>query len=265
MTFYETISAAIKDIEKYGFDSIERVNSWVAKIKEQAILSMVSDEEMNRQLRTFLKDSYLRFIKYTAPKAHQGLSNIKMAQSHPKLLSELDRRMYASLDLIKINKEETINKILQKFTGWATSIPSGGSEAIDKREVSADLRKSMVNLDSRQKRVFIDQSHKLTASLNDIVAKEGGAIAVKWKSQFRSIGYNYREEHRERNDKIYLLRESWAKKDGLVKPNENGYYEDITSVGEEINCRCFAQYIYTINKLPDDMKTKKYLDKKSKG
>lgn len=261
MTFYQLVLAAIRDIEQNGFDSVERVEGWAGKIKKQALIEMLSDEDMNKQLRQFLKDTYLKFIKYTAPKSHIGISRIKFVQSQPKLLAELDRRMYASLDLVKINKKETVDKVLQRFKGWATSIPSGGSGAVDNREVSADLRKSMVSLDSRQKRVFIDQSHKLKASLNNILAQDGGAIAVKWKSQFRSIGYNYREEHKDRNDKIYLLRDSWAKSQGLVKPNNDGYYEDITGVGEEVNCRCFAQYIYTINNLPDEMKTKKYFDK----
>lgn len=265
MNFYETITAAIKDIEKYGFDSIERVNEWTRKIKASAIESMISDEELNNQLRKFLKDSFLKFNKYTIPKTHKGVSSIKVAQLQPRLQSELDRRMMASLDLIKINREETIAKTLQRFKGWATSIPNGGSEAIDNKEVKNDLRKSMASLDKRQKRVFIDQSHKLTASLNEIVAKDGGAIAVKWKSHWRAIGYDYREDHRLRDGKVYLIRDSWAKRDGLVKPNKNGYYDDITAVGEEINCRCKAEYIYSIASLPDDMKTNKYFDRNNKG
>jgi hypothetical protein len=263
MTFYETITEAVKDIEANGFDSMKRVEGWVKKIKQAAIASMVSDAVIDTQLRRFLKDAFFRFNKYTIPKAHKSVSPLKAARMKPTLQAELDRRMMASLDLIKINREETINKVLQRFKGWATSVPNGGSNSIDKLEVKDNIRESLASLDKRQKRVFIDQSHKLTSALNNIVAKEGGAIAVKWKSQWRSIGYNYREDHKLLDGEIFLIRDSWAKKDGLVKPNENGYYEDRPAVGEEINCRCKAIYIYSVASLPDNMKTKKYLDRKS--
>lgn len=71
-----------------------------------------------------------------------------------------------------------------------------------------------------------------------------------------NIGYDYREDHKERDEKIYLIRGSWALEKGLIKP-VNGYYDEITAVGEEVYCSCQAIYIYAPQKLPDEFLTEK--------
>jgi hypothetical protein len=43
----------------------------------------------------------------------------------------------------------------------------------------------------------------------------------------------------------------------LVKPGPDGYYDDITKVGEEVSCSCQAEWIYGLRSLPEDMLTKK--------
>ena len=92
-----------------------------------------------------------------------------------------------------------------------------------------------------------------------MVASEGGAIALIWRSHWRQAGYDYREDHKDRDSQVYAIRGSgnWALQQGLMRPGPPGYYEDITAVGEEIFCRCWAEYIYRLGSLPDDMLTKK--------
>ncbi len=103
---------------------------------------------------------------------------------------------------------------------------------------------------------MIDQGHKFVSALNDIVAVEGGAIAGKWRSHWKQAGYDYRPDHKERDEKYYAIRGNWALEKGLMNKGE-GYTDDITQPGQEIFCRCAYVYIYSLQKLPEDMLTKK--------
>jgi len=107
---------------------------------------------------------------------------------------------------------------------------------------------------------MIDQSHKFVSSLNNILAKDGGAIAVIWHSNWRQRNYNYRPDHKERDSNVYALRNNWAIEKGLMKAGPAGYYDEITQFGEEIYCRCFGQYLYSIRDLPKEMLTQRGIE-----
>ena len=108
--------------------------------------------------------------------------------------------------------------------------------------------------------MLIDQGHKLVASLNNVLAVDGKAIALIWHSHWRQAGYKYRPDHKERDEQVYMLRDNWAQEKGFVKVGKSGYYDEITSVGEEPFCRCYAQYLYNIGSVPKELLTKKGAD-----
>jgi len=254
--FYEVITDAVRDLSEHGFDSVERVAYWQMRIKEAAEKFMGSTNQMEETLREGLASVYRQLVeRQGALKYHPGVARFVLEKLQPQLRTELNRRIMASADLIKLNRQQAIAKTLQRFSGWASSIPPGGSDNVDKVEEKATIRKALKQLPFEERRVLIDQGHKLTASINETIARDGGAIAIKWRSNWRQLNYNYREDHKERDGHIYLLRDSWAKKAGLVKPDENGYYDQITAVGEEPFCRCFGVYIYNLGGLPAEMLT----------
>ena len=258
MIFYEIITAAIKDFEANGFDSQQRLEYWTNEIRKSCGRAMITTEQLQALLNSEMHGIYTKQIeKGGALKLHSGISRFTIDKLKPKLHRELDRRIMASANLIKLNREASIQRTLQRFSGWATSIPAGGSKAVDKPEVKANLRKALAQLPFEERRVIIDQGHKFVAELNNIIATDGGAIAMKWHSHFRQPGYNYRPDHKERDSLIYLIRDSWAREQGLVKPGKAGYSDQITKPAEEPFCRCFATYIYNPASLPDDMLTVK--------
>ena len=108
-----------------------------------------------------------------------------------------------------------------------------------------------------ERRMLIDQGHKLLSSINQTIAEDQGAIAVIWHHHAPRAGYTPRPEHEERDGKVYLLKNSWAHDQRLVKPGAAGYYDDVTHFGQEINCLCFGEYLYSLRRLPSDMLTKK--------
>jgi hypothetical protein len=255
-TFFEVVTDAIREFEETGFDSAERLAYWVDKIRRAAVESLVPEHVLEDTLRKTLGGIYKRLVDDgQLLKTHLGASRFTIDRLKPKLRTELDRRLMVSRNLIKLNREQAVETTVRRFAGWASSIPAGGSRAVDVKDTKDDIRKALTSLSFEERRVAIDQGHKFSAALNEIVATDGGAIAMRWNSQWRRKGYSYREDHKERDQKVYLLRTSWAKEKGLVKPGPAGYYDDITSVGEEIFCSCYATWLYNLRDLPDDMLT----------
>jgi hypothetical protein len=260
-SFYEVLSAAIRDVSEHGFDTPGRLAFWSEQLRLAAERSATSLYKMEKMLRAGLGAIYRRLVEQGgAVRYHPGVDRFKLQQIAPRLRAELDRRLFASANLIKLNREQAIAKMLQRFQGWSTSIPAGGSEATSRRETNKEIRKALARLPFEERRVLIDQGHKLVASINAVVAQEGNAIALVWHSHWRQSGYDFRQDHKERDGLVYALRGSWAVERGLMRAGDAGYYDDVTAVGEEVFCRCWAQYVYSLRNLPVDMLTKKGAD-----
>ena len=257
-TFFDVLTRAINDMVEHGFDSAERVNFWTQQIKEAAERATKSQAQMEQMLRDAMAMIYRRMVeKGQIAQFHKGVSRFTIEKVRPALRAELDRRIMASANLIKLNREQAIAKTLQRFQGWSTSLPKGGSEATDKASTKKDIRKSLAGLPFETRRVLVDQGHKLRASLNEILAKDGQAVAAVWHSNFRQTNYDYRESHAERDGHVYALRGCWAIEQGLMKAGKDGYSDEMTQPAEEPFCRCYFTFIYHLRSLPPDMLTAK--------
>jgi hypothetical protein len=219
---------------------------------------MIPERELNAQLEKMLRAIFDREVgRGEILKLHSGVSRFTLEQVRPELRMELDRRILASANLIKLNRDAAVRDTLQRFSGWATAQPPGGSRAAERAQARSKVRKALASLPFEERRVAIDQAHKFASNLSDILAQNAGAIAGKWRSNWRQVNYNYREDHKERDGNIYLIRDSWAHEKGLVRPGEAGYVDQITRPGEEVFCRCWYEYIYALRKLPREMLTGK--------
>lgn len=261
MTFFELITAAIADINKHGYDSQERLNKWTDELIKSLNLTLTPTSSLDETLRRHLSKTYERMIQGgQLIKIHPGVSVYDLNRVKPRLHAELQRRIMASAHLIKMNRNDAINTTVQRFAGWATSIPSGGTKMTDVNEIKNSLSKSLKQLPYNERRVMIDQSHKFVGALNDIVAEDQGAIAAKWRSHWRQPGYQFREDHKDRDGRYYAIKDSWAVKQGLINKGA-GFTDDMTIPGEEIFCRCAYSYVYSLRKLPDEMLTRKGREK----
>ena len=261
MNFFETLTAAINDVTLHGFDSEARLQYWVGQLRQSAKANWVSERVLEEGLKRVLVATYGRLIdKGGILRDHPGVSAFTLQNVKPKLRAELDRRIMASANLIVLNREAAIEKTIQRFSGWTTSIPVGGApRTVDKTETKTDIRKSLKALPYEERRVLIDQGHKLHSSLNSIIATDGGAIAGYWHSHWKQRGYDYRVDHKDRDAKCYAIRGCWAVSQGLINKGD-GYTDEMTQPGEEVNCRCSYRYVYNLRDLPKAMLTKKGQD-----
>lgn len=255
-SFYDVLRAAIADIAENGYLGPGQIDVWVIRLREAAERLYGRGADVDREVREALGQIYRRFMQRGIKTAIPGVGQYTLVQVAPQLRAELDRRILASADLIRLNRRAAIEKTLQRFSGWSTSIPAGGA-VIDKREVRVEIGKSVTQAKFEARRVAIDQGHKLVANVANIVAQANGAIAVEWHSHWRQAGYDYRKDHKERDGRIYAMRGSWAIEKGLMRAGSAGYLDEVTMFGQEPYCRCYGRYFSSLRDLPADMLTEK--------
>jgi hypothetical protein len=245
---------AIKDIAEHGFDSPERIEKWVNALRRAAGSELGSPEEIEGKIRASLKAVYERnVIQGSILKRHPKVSTFTLRNIEPQLRVELHNRILASANLIKLNREKTIEQILQRFSGWATSIPAGGSEVVDRREVKKGVIKSLRQMSFEERRVAIDQGHKLISNISAVVAIETGAIAATWHQHFTQ---NPRKCHTERDGKVYAIRGNWPMGAGYMKKGA-GYTDEFEQPAEFPFCRCDFEYLINLRDVPPEMLTRK--------
>jgi len=257
-SYFEVLTEAIDTIAREGYQSPEQIDYWTDQIRRAAERSLRSETEIEAAVRDALGAIYRKNVEMGGIlQRMSGVSAYTLERMKPELHAELGRRIAASLDLIKLNREQSIERTKQRFRGWATSIPAGGSDTVERREEKKQIRKALASASFEERRVTIDQGHKLFNAINTTVAVNGGAIGGVWKSHKFQVGYNGRVDHNARDDHFFLVRDSWAHKAGLVKPNKNGYTDDVEQPGQLPFCRCSWKYVMSLRSVPPECLTEK--------
>ena len=254
----KVLQEAVRNFTLYGFENPAILQTWLLRLRVAAQKEagpLAAKQQKLRESLTSLFRSMTRKGRMIE-RANPHVSKVTIDMIAPALRSELDRRILASADLIRLNRDRSIEETLQRFSGWSTSIPPGGSGAVDRREVIAHISKPLHSRTFEERRLAIDQGHKLISNVNHMIGIQSGAIAVKWR-HVHQAGYDGRPEHEARDGEYFLLKESWAKEKGFVKKGPNPYYEDIDQAAALPFCRCWVEYKISLSQLPDDMLTKK--------
>ncbi|EIX6431210.1 hypothetical protein MKU92_000027 [Salmonella enterica] len=254
-TFYQVLTEAVNYYVDNGWDSQQSLLEWSRKLHLAARREMPDVDVAKKHLTTIYRRLVVDGGVFRDQPA-DGPKKVTLDKIKPELRKELDKRIFASANLIKLNREQAIEKTLQRFQGWVSSIPPDGVSELDKTEQKAKIKASLNDPDFISRRVAIDQGHKLASNVKYLLSMQGGAIAFRWHSNYRRPGYKFRPDHKDRDDKIYLVRGSWAVEQGLIVP-VYGYYDEITAAGEEVFCSCQVFPIYAPQKLPIEFLTEK--------
>lgn len=257
--FYATLNEAIADIKQHGFDSANRVAHWLSILNEASRQALIPEQDLARMLSEHFGRVYERFLSKPSAfaRVHPGVSRFTVANLRPRLRQQLDATTAVSADLIKLNREVEVRKTLQRFAGWASSIPVGGTK-VGQADTSENVRRGISGLPYRERLVIVDQGHKFKAALDKIVAVDQGAIALIWHHVAEGPpAYDSRPDHVARDGELFVLRDNWAMKAGLMKLDGRRYYDQVTAVGQEIGCRCSAIFVYNLRDLPREMITAK--------
>ena len=221
----ELLSEALKHYSMTGYTSEAELQAWLTRLHLELEAELPTDPQSRASLEQTLRAVYDREFKRGIIKRVPGISRYTLARISPSLRAELDRRIFAGVGLIKLNKKAATEKTLQRFAGWVSSVPAGGSSETDLRSVASEILKPVKQVRFEARRVAIDQAHKLSSAVAHISAVQHGAIAAVWHDRGQyDRGYDARPEHLKRSGRLFLVRDSWAAEKGLVK--RGGPYTD---------------------------------------
>lgn len=260
-SYDQVIAEAVEDFVKFGFDSTDRLEYWTDRLREAAIECLGSYAATDEAVREALTRVFTMAVdKNGVLQFSPGVTAFQLQMMRPELHDELRRRIFTSSELIKLRRPQAIAETLQRFQGWATSVPEGGSKVVDKREEKKTIKKALAQLPYEERRVIVDQSAKLFSSINTTVAVNGGAIAAEWLSHKNQRDYNGRVEHNARDGHLFLVPDSWAMRAGYVKRGSYPLTNSVEQPGEFVFCKCGWNYKFSLRSLPTDALTQKGQD-----
>lgn len=258
LSYDQVLSAAMDDLTERGYQSAEQIAYWSDQLRRAAERSMKSMGDIERMVREAMTNVWRKQVENEGVlKTNPGVSRYTVEKLKPELRKELDKRIQASLDLIKVNRPQAVEKTVQRFQGWATSIPTGGSDVVKRADEKAKLKKALASQPFEVRRCVVDQSAKLVSAINNVVAVNGGAIGARWRSHAGQLHYNSRPDHAAREGRFFLIRGSWADKAGYVKLAGYKYTDQLEQPAELPFCRCAYEYVYSLRDIPEECMTVK--------
>ncbi len=252
---FKPLETVASDLRSYYSSLYRRV---MIKNKEQFQASApirITKKAADQIIKKYEKQPNFLRLPVPVKQAPLNVGRYTRANLTIEAQEELQKKIISSIELIKLNREVAVAKTMQRLAGWVSSVPPEGTEIKANKE-ALEITKALKQLPHQERRVIIDQGHKLVSSLEDVVSRGSGAIAAMWHSHVHQAGYNYRHSHAEMDEKVYIIKDAWADKEGMVKAL-HGYTTDHEMPAELINCRCYYSYLFNLKDLPLDMLTKK--------
>lgn len=187
-------------------------------------------------------------------KSHKGISHFTLTHLTPKARDLLHQSILKNVDLIVLSKQSAEALTLRRFSSWYVSADT--SKRAD--SIAANILKPIYNTDYENRRLLNDQGHKLIAAVNNAIATDAGAIAMKWHQNWtanpRNKGTSHQTNHKQFDNKVYVIRTNnpWVEK-GVLHKGTREYLEDLgTMPAHEINCVCSGTYYYSLHALYRD-------------
>ena len=228
-------------------------------------MGIILDDIPKPDLSKKLREAYSKDIERKGIlKRHGPEAALVILYIMHKLRDERDNRILSAKQLVDLTRERAKDTVVQRFLGWMSSIPAIETKTESKRDIAQFIYAPIKQLSTHEKLIVQDQTRKMQANMDAVVAEEGGALGYYWHSNFRVPGYNYRENHKhlDLDGKFIIYRRNWAEKQGLMKRGDQIYQDEIEQPGELPNCKCTAKFVYTLENVPRDCLTIKGLEYK---
>ncbi len=272
--FRTLLPQALREFAKRGYTSeadlqerVLRLKEWQQRLRAMLEGELPTDEQIRKELAAVVEPFYQcdeADRSSVQPRVTFG-ARYTIDRVAPDLRTELDSRIVAivdaGVDRIKVDRLAATEQTLQRFAAWVWSVPRGGAAKIKTREIAKiakKIAKPLAQFEYERRCVSGGIGTKLSASVSLVVAMGEGAIAGIWHDRGEyDHGYDARPEHLKRSGKLFLVRDSWAMQEGLVKKAGHQYTDEIEQVGEFPMCSCFMTWMTSPGALPDDVLTAK--------
>jgi len=118
-SFVKELRDAIKDFLERGYSSEDQLITWMERLRNATDEKVNGNDYYTQVSRRFTAAYDMEVNREKALKRHPGVSRFTLNYVEPKLRSELDRRIMAATDLIKLNRAQAVDKTLQRFSDSA--------------------------------------------------------------------------------------------------------------------------------------------------
>jgi hypothetical protein len=191
------------------------------------------------------------------PNSSRGVEN--SAIPLPEILSRYNSCIENYGRQSKLYLDGEIAEFRRMLWSFIEQVPVGGStDRLEKRRIT-EIKKKFGDLIKWDRLFSTIKAASFPTAIRRTFELEGSPLAAIWhyspsdeQGEFRNA-YN----HRDMDGRIYAVRGNWAIDKGLMKPGANGYIDEINQPGEDFDCRCHYQWLYSLGRLPVDMLTAK--------
>lgn len=268
---------------KKSKNEIEKLRDELNEMKQDGLLSNPSPsftEKLNTKIRqgivkyykkklakqniwysSMFRQNYLQSKKALLQR-NVGIKGYKINDLNSLFASAYKFRLQSSLALIKTQNDENMAKLTNRFLNWVTAADFNNKESLQEA----------TKIPSSKKTRFIlrDQSNKMSAALDDIVAQHYRAIAFEWmtRNDNRVSGKpsglypkvddesTKHGDHWSRKGKFYYYTNAPLR--SKRKLNLKAFAGSDKSLkdgmpGTPIGCRCWAKNYYDIEDLPQEL------------
>jgi hypothetical protein len=251
MNFHKLLRQATGHFSKFGFTSPSDVNDWLTRLNASAESTLDTDTAKAKVERA-LAGAFYRALGRGRLAGRKGqVSKLSMDQLEPKLRNELEKRMFAAREEVDATHRQALERIHGRFLGLATAGARPGAV----REVVKPVAKAMRDAKAQERMTAVDQTKKLMATMDEVVAEDAGSIGGFWDAMWL-IERKHRPEHAARHDLFYVRRGSWADEQGLITHPE-GYMDEFDMPRVLINCQCQYRYVFDLEDAPPEVLTAK--------
>jgi hypothetical protein len=139
-----------------------------------------------------------------------------------------------------------------QLAAFLSEIPIGGTKAAVVRGHVNPLKRALSDLLEWGGEMSRLQAMSFVSEVSDFLTPAGGdALAMTWQYSRPSCLV---PSHEALHSRVYLVRDSWALKQGLLRADV-GFVEDTRKFRREIGCMCLASWHFSLPRLPEDLLT----------
>jgi len=265
----------LTDFLKSGPKSSNNLAETKTKIYEVAFSIVTSAEEATARYEQFCKEFLdkvvqvkgmpTRTIFSDGEKQAQLVSSSgsHISQNFDVLLPSIRERFEWCVSNYNLQAKRYLDEQLSQFMAlleqFIKQVPIGGTKDKAIKSQVSEIKKELRQLAKWDKLFNIYKATSFPAEIEYLFALEGKPIAAIWRYSRTDEQGEYRKtySHKERDGRVYVVRDNWAISKGLMTAEPYGYIDEVSHPNQEIGCMCSLHWLYAIRDLPTNMVTEK--------
>jgi hypothetical protein len=149
----------------------------------------------------------------------------------------------------------------QELTAFLAGIPAGGTKTALVRSHVNPLKRTLNDLVQWDADMHRLQSMSVVSEVDDFLRPSGGdALAMSWHYAPSSCLV---PSHKALDGRVYVVRDTWAIKKGLVHAGPNGFTDETRKFRREIGCMCSSTWLFYALSLPEEVLTPEGIEMKA--